>query len=708
MTTVTATDADVSSTVSYSIVGGADAARFTINATSGVLAFVAAPDHEAPTDAGNNNVYDVIVQASDGALSDTQAIAVTVTNVNDNAPIITSNGAGATASINVAENSATVTAVTAIDADATGALGYSIVGGADVARFTINAATGALSFASAPDHEAPVDSGANNVYDVIVQVSDGSFVDSQSIAVSIGNLNDNAPVITSGGGGATASVSVAENGTAVGTVSATDADGAGPLSFSIVGGADAARFTIDASTGVLGFVNAPDHETPTDAGADNIYDVTVQVSDGTLTDSQSIGVTVTDVNDNAPVITSNGAGASTSINVAENVPFVTTVSALDADAGASLSYSIVGGADAARFTIDSTAGALSFISAADHEVPGDSDANNVYDVTVRVSDGSFADSQAIAVTVLNANEAAPMITSGAAAAATSVAVAENTIAVTTVTATDPDAGSTVSYAIVGGADAARFTIDSATGVLGFVAPPDHEAPVDADANNVYDVIVQASDGTLSDTQAIAVTVADIHDVAPVITSNGGGSSASLNVAENLNAVTAINSVSVGAPTYTIIGGADASRFAIDAAAGTLRFIVAPDFETATDADGDNIYHVIVQVDDAGLTDTQAIAVVVRNLGEVPATLDAQPFATLDAPPFAPPPALRPEFNFAPATPRRRVLLHMAVQVPRHLRRYLRARPHRTGRGRLRRPRVDSLAAPISIASHRAKPEPPRA
>ena len=68
--------------LSYSIVGGADAAKFTINPTTGALAFVTAPDFEAPTDSGANNVYDVTVQVSDGNGGiDTQAIAVTVQNV---------------------------------------------------------------------------------------------------------------------------------------------------------------------------------------------------------------------------------------------------------------------------------------------------------------------------------------------------------------------------------------------------------------------------------------------------------------------------------------------------------------------------------------------------------------------------------------------------------------------------------------------------
>jgi hypothetical protein len=142
--TVTATDADLpAQTLSYSIVGGADAAKFAINSSTGALSFVTAPDYEAPTDAGGNNVYDVTVQASDGTLSSTQAIAVTVTAANDNTPVITSS---ATAS--VAENTTAVMTVTATDADLPAqTLTYSIVGGADAAKFAINASTGALSFA---------------------------------------------------------------------------------------------------------------------------------------------------------------------------------------------------------------------------------------------------------------------------------------------------------------------------------------------------------------------------------------------------------------------------------------------------------------------------------------------------------------------------------------------------------------------------------
>lgn len=104
-----------------------------------------------------------------------------------------------------------------------------------------------------------------------------------------------APVITSNGGGPSASLSVAENTTAVTTVTAVDLDTAIPLVYSMSGGADAGQFTINASTGVLTFTAARDFEVPTDADGNNVYEVVVRVSDGVLFDTQTLAVTVTNV-----------------------------------------------------------------------------------------------------------------------------------------------------------------------------------------------------------------------------------------------------------------------------------------------------------------------------------------------------------------------------------------------------------------------------
>ncbi|MDE8651299.1 cadherin domain-containing protein [Novosphingobium album (ex Liu et al. 2023)] len=614
VTTVVATDPDASTTLTYSISGGADAAKFTIDASTGALAFAAAPDFETPTDGGTNNVYDVQVTASDGTLTDVQAIAVTVTNVNET-PTITSNGGGASASVNVAENTTAVTTVVATDPDASTTLTYSISGGADAAKFTIDASTGALAFAAAPDFETPTDGGTNNVYDVQVTASDGTLTDVQVIAVTVTNTNE-APTITSNGGGASASINVAENTTAVTTVVATDPDASTTLTYSISGGADAAKFTIDASTGALAFAAAPDFETPTDGGTNNVYDVQVTASDGTLTDVQAIAVTVTNVNE-TPTITSNGGGASASVNVAENTTAVTTVVATDPDASTTLTYSISGGADAAKFTIDASTGALAFAAAPDFETPTDAGTNNVYDVQVTVSDGTLTDVQAIAVTVTDANEA-PVITSNGGGASAAVNVAENSTAVTTVVATDQDLD-TVTYSISGGADAAKFTIDASTGALAFAAAPDFETPTDGGTNNVYDVQVTASDGTLTDVQAIAVTVTNVNET-PTITSNGGGATAAVNVAENTTAVTTVVATDPDASTtltYSISGGADAAKFTIDASTGALVFAAAPNFESPTDAGGNNVYDVQVTASDGTLTDVQAIAVTVTDANEAP-------------------------------------------------------------------------------------------
>ena len=104
--------------------------------------------------------------------------------------------------------------------------------------------------------------------------------DVQDISVTVTDANET-PVITSDGGGATAAINVAENTTAVTTVTATDEDvPADTLTYTITGGADAADFAINSSTGVLTLVSGKDFETYADADLDGVYEVQVTVDDG--------------------------------------------------------------------------------------------------------------------------------------------------------------------------------------------------------------------------------------------------------------------------------------------------------------------------------------------------------------------------------------------------------------------------------------------
>ena len=96
-----------------------------------------------------------------------------------------------------------------------------------------------------------------------------------------------APVIDDPG-----ALTLLEGAASVTKISASDPDN-NSLTFSISSGDDEALFTIS-SSGALSFSSVPDFEAPADLGADNVYDLIVQVSDGTLTDTQSINITVTD------------------------------------------------------------------------------------------------------------------------------------------------------------------------------------------------------------------------------------------------------------------------------------------------------------------------------------------------------------------------------------------------------------------------------
>src|SRR6185503_1505743 len=116
------------------------------------------------------------------------------------------------------------------------------------------------------------------------------------------------------------------------------------------------------------------------------------------------------------------------------------------------------------------------------------------------------------ITILNdGSNHAPIVTSNGGNSSFAVLVPENTVGVTVVHAIDFDINTTITYSISGGTDAALFTIDPQTGVLAFANAPDFEAPADSDHNNSYSVFVQASDGQLTDAQAITVLVQDVGE-----------------------------------------------------------------------------------------------------------------------------------------------------------------------------------------------------
>jgi Ca2+-binding RTX toxin-like protein len=587
--TATATDPDAGTTLSYSL-SGTDAALFNIDSSTGVVTFKSSPNFEAPADAGGNNVYDFTVTASDGTLSNAKAVQISVTNQNEG-PTVTS-GSAATF---VENGTGTVYTATATDPDAGTTLSYSL-SGSDAALFNIDSTTGVVTFKSSPNFEAPADAGGNNVYDFTVTASDGTLSNAKAVQISVTNQNEG-PTVTSG-----SAATFVENGTGtVYTATATDPDAGTTLSYSL-SGTDAALFNIDSSTGVVTFKSSPNFEAPADAGGNNVYDITVTASDGTLSNAKAVQISVTNQNE-GPTVTSGAAAT-----FAENATgTVYTATATDPDAGTTLSYSL-SGTDAGLFNIDSSTGVVTFKSSPNFEAPADAGGNNVYDFTVTASDGTLSNAKAVQISVTNQNEG-PSITSASAAT-----FAENaTGTVYTATATDPDAGTTLSYSL-SGSDAALFNIDSSTGVVTFKSSPNFEAPADAGGNNVYDFTVTASDGTLSNAKAVQISVTNQNE-GPTVTS-GSAATFTENATGTVYTATATDPDAGTTLSYSL-SGTDAALFNIDSSTGVVTFKSSPNFEAPADAGGNNVYDITVTASDGTLSNAKAVQISVTNQNEGP-------------------------------------------------------------------------------------------
>ena len=99
----------------------------------------------------------------------------------------------------------------------------------------------------------------------------------QPITVSIADIDDTVPSITGPSGDPgddTSSITINENSTSIHTFSANET-----VTWSLNGGDDFSKCAIDASTGALSFITAPDYESPEDSGLDNTYIVGVRAVD---------------------------------------------------------------------------------------------------------------------------------------------------------------------------------------------------------------------------------------------------------------------------------------------------------------------------------------------------------------------------------------------------------------------------------------------
>ncbi len=582
---VSATDAD-DDTLNYSL-GGTDAASFDIGSTNGQLRTKTALDYET------KNAYSVTVSVSDGnGGTDSITVTIKVTDVDENrAPVFTD---GESTERSIAENTGAGvnigTAITATDAD-DDTLNYSL-GGTDAASFDIGSTNGQIRTNAALDYET------KNTYSVTVSVSDGNDgKDSITVTIKVTDVDENtAPVFTDG---ESTERSIAENtlsGVDIGdAVAATDADD-DTLDYSL-GGTDAASFSINSTSGQIRTNAALDYETK------NTYSVTVSVSDGNDgTDSITVAIKVTDVDENtAPVFTD---GESTERSIAENtgsgVNIGTAVAATDPDTDDTLEYSL-GGTDAASFEIGSTNGQLRTKAALDYET------KSTYSVTVSVSDGNGG-SDSIAVTIKVTDVDENRNPSFGTAESVTLNVNENTgtgIDIgDKVEATDPDTDDTLEYSL-GGTDASSFSIDSTSGQIRTNAALDYET------KDTYSVTVSVSDGNGgTDSIAVTINVTDVNEAPSFTEASPTTRSIAEHTASAQNIGSAVSATDPEGDTleYTL-EGTDASSFSIVSTSGQLQTNAALDYETTTS------YSVTVKVTDDSLTNTIAVTINVTDVSE---------------------------------------------------------------------------------------------
>ena len=296
---------------------------------------------------GNNASFLVTYRIKDNSISATPNTApqrIYQSRIqNDDVPVITANLA-----YTINENSAigtTIGTITATDIDrqATTLSNWTIHSGNDNNWYTINSSTGVISLAGVPDYET----STNDT--LAISVSDGTLTSLQeNVYITINNLNDITPTVDAG-----QSFTIPENTTGtLGTLTATDADVGTSFTWSIVSGNTGTAFTLNSTTGVLSVSSGGTLDRETTA----TYTLGIQVSDGTNTSStENVTVTLTDLNDNAPVVTTGQ-----SFSVAENTSTgvsLGSVSVTDADLSTTFSnWTITGGNTGSAFSLNSSTG----------------------------------------------------------------------------------------------------------------------------------------------------------------------------------------------------------------------------------------------------------------------------------------------------------------------------------------------------------------
>ena len=469
-----------------------------------------------------------------------------------------------------------------VSASSTGgnAVTYALVSDSSGGGFKIDPTTGVVTVAD--PSKINFETAAGHAYSVTAQASDGILTSSQTFSIAVTDVAPSTPTDSN-----LAPNNVAEGaaiGTTVGvTAASTDVNGPG-VTWSLTADTSHGGFTIDPVTGVVTIADPSKVDFESSSASGHTYSVTATASDGTLSNSQTFTIAVTDV---APVI-SSPASVAVNEGVAAHSLVYTAVAA--DPAGGAVTYSL-SGTDAGQFTIDPATGAVTINASPDFESKAS------YDIVIVASDASSAfTSEAVTIHVTNLPPSVPTDSDTATANTVVEGAPSGTLVGITASSFDVN-GPAVTYSLTDTANGA-FKIDHTSGIVSI----DDASRIDFEGSGGnINITVQASDGAggiSTHTFAIAVTdapPASWSDADSGVNSVVEGAASGTTVGVSAQAI----DPGGGHVTYSLLTNPN-NAFAIDASSGviTVADSTKVDFES-TAASGHTYTLTVKGADDSG-------------------------------------------------------------------------------------------------------------
>ncbi|XP_069001762.1 protocadherin Fat 3 [Embiotoca jacksoni] len=381
----------------------------------------------------------------------------------------------------------------------------------------------------------PLDAEVQSVYNMTIQVTDGTKFATAQVFIRIQDSNDNPPVFSQPAYDISVSEDVPVDMELL-RVRASDMDERARLSFSIYGSVDPASmrlFRVNPGTGVVYTADRLDYEARTQ------HILTIMVKDQEFPfnrDLARILVAVEDSNDNIPYFTSTVYDAMAYETSLPDTP-VLQVTALDKDNGINgqLTYSMEAGNTGGVFGIDNTTG-LIFIAK-------DLDLSSVgfYTLTVRVTDSGFPPLMATAsarISLILSDFSKPKFTQKEYQAE----IMENSKIGTHVTTVSAISRSALIYDITRGNEEHCFVINHYTGVITTRKLLDFEQTA-----SYFLVVHTLSMAGVEASTTVIVQVGDVNDSPPIF-----------------QQIRYVGAVSEAAPVNSVVLGEDGNPLVIQA------------------------------------------------------------------------------------------------------------------------------------------------